>query len=256
VGESGKLQICVDPRMVGLFQRSFPKAQVGTYDDRTLIDKDGNKALRLVPFASGENKPDLWAPMGSALQYYRKSLKDFPHTPLLKPDAKRAAEYRERLAALPGKTVGLGWRSMMTNAKRAKYFAPIESWGPVLQTPGISFVNLQYGDSAAEIAQAQALFGVTIHQMEGLDLKQDIDGAAALSASLDLALSAPTAAGHIAAGVGTKVWFLGASQGWPQLGTDEYPWHADTKVFWPENCADWNTVMPRYANALADFAAI
>ncbi|MEY4964533.1 MAG: hypothetical protein RL274_116 [Pseudomonadota bacterium] len=52
VGDSGKLQICVDHRLVALFQRSFPKAEVGTYDDRTLIDADVNKALRLIPFAS------------------------------------------------------------------------------------------------------------------------------------------------------------------------------------------------------------
>src|SRR5882724_10253353 len=67
VGDSGKLQICVDVRMVSLYQRSFPLAEVGTYDDRTLIDENGNKALRLIPFASKQNKPDFWAPMGSAL---------------------------------------------------------------------------------------------------------------------------------------------------------------------------------------------
>ena len=67
MGDSGKLQICVDPRLIPLFQRSYPKAEVGTYDDRTLTDDAGNKALRLVPFAGGANKPDFWAPMGSAL---------------------------------------------------------------------------------------------------------------------------------------------------------------------------------------------
>ena len=59
LGETGKLQIAVDPRLVTLFQRSFPKAEVGTYDDRTLVDNDGNKALRLVPFASNGNEPDM-----------------------------------------------------------------------------------------------------------------------------------------------------------------------------------------------------
>jgi tetratricopeptide (TPR) repeat protein len=255
VGETGKLQICVDQRMVTLFQRSFPKAEVGTYDDRTLIDNDGNKALRLVPFASKENKPDLWAPMGTALQYYRKTLADFPHKSILVPDAERVQEFRKKLAGLPGKKVGLCWRSMMLGAKRGKYFAPIESWGAVLKTPGVSFVNLQYGDSAAEIAHAREKFGVTIHQMEGLDLKQDIDGAAALSAALDLVLSAPTAAAHIAASVGAPVWFLAVGRGWPQLGTDEYPWHAHTRVFQPAKFGDWDAVMPRVASELAAFAA-
>ena len=156
VGDAGKLQICIDPRMVKLFQRSFPRAEVSSYDDRTLVDNNGNKALRLVPFASKENKPDLWAPMGSALQYYRKNLADFPRKAFLVPDPERVGEFRERLALLPGKKVGLCWRSMMLSAKRGKYFAAIEDWDAILRTPGISFVNLQYGDSAAEIARAEA----------------------------------------------------------------------------------------------------
>jgi tetratricopeptide (TPR) repeat protein len=255
VGETGKLQVCVDPRLIPLFQRSFPKAEVGSYDDRTLIDKDGNKALRLVPFASKDNKPDLWAPMGTALQYYRDELAKFPHKAFLVPDARRVMGFKTRLTALPGKKVGICWRSMMTNAKRAKYFAGIELWGPIFAIPGISFVNIQYGDCAAELRHAEETFGITIHQMEGLDLKNDIDGSAALCAALDLVLSAPTAAAHTAASVGAKTWFLSAGKGWPQLGTAEYPWYADTKVYWPEKQGNWEEVIKRFAAELADFAA-
>ena len=255
VGDEGKLQICVDPRMIPLYQRSFPKAEVGTYDDRTLIDDNGNKALRLIPFASKGNKPDLWAPMGSALQYYRKSITDFPKKAFLVPDPKRVAAYKEKLAALPGKKVGICWRSMLTAGKRAKYFSPIDAWGTILQTPGISFVNLQYGDSAPDIARAEEKFGVKIHTVEGLDLKDDIDGTAALALALDLVLSAPTAAAHTAASVGAPVWYLSVGLGWPQLGTAEYPWYRNTRVFWPEKFGDWDAVMPHFSAELAAFAA-
>jgi tetratricopeptide (TPR) repeat protein len=255
VGDNGKLQICVDPRMISLYQRSFPKAEVGTYDDRTLIDNDGNKALRLVPFVSKDNLPDFWAPMGSALQYYRKSLADFPHKSFLVPDPAQVATFQEKMAALPGKKVGICWRSMLMTGKRAKYFSPIDAWGDLLQTPGITFVNLQYGDSAPDIARAKEKFGVTIHQVEGLDLKDDIDGTAALCAALDLVISAPTAAAHTAASVGTEVWYLSVGVGWPQLGTAEYPWHPKTRVYWPTKFGDWDAVMPRFAGDLAAFAS-
>ena len=182
LGPDGKLQIAVDPRLVRLFQRSFPDAEVGEYDDKTLIDNDGNKALRLIPFAANGNEPDMWAPMGSALQYYRKTLSDFPHQAFLVPDAGRVEEFRAKLAALPGKKIGICWRSMMLGAKRAKYFSPIDGWWRILKTPGVSFVNLQYGDCDEEIARAEEKFGVKIHTIEGLDLRDDIDGAAALSA--------------------------------------------------------------------------
>jgi tetratricopeptide (TPR) repeat protein len=253
LGPDGILQIAVDPRLVPLFQRSFPGAEVGAYDDKTLIDNDGNKALRLIPFADNGNEPDMWAPMGSALQYYRKSVADFPKVPFLVPDAARVAQFRDSLAALPGRKVGICWRSMMLGAKRAKYFSALEGWGALLKTEGVSFVNLQYGDCAAEIEAAEQRHGVKIHRLPGLDLRDDIDGAAALSAALDLVISAPTAAGATAASVGAKVWFVTAGRTWPQLGTDEYPWYADTRVFWPEKFGDWASLMPVVGENLAAF---
>jgi hypothetical protein len=143
---------------------------------------------------------------------------------------------------------------MMLGAKRAKYFASVDAWGPVLQTPGVTFINLQYGDCGEEIARAEEKFGVKIHTMEGLDLRDDIDGAAALCAALDLVLSAPTAAAATAASVGTDVWFLTAGRTWPQLGTDEYPWYARTRVLSPEKFGDWASLMPRAAAELKAFA--
>jgi len=60
------------------------------------------------------------------LQHYRKSLADFPHKPFLVPDPARVADFRAQLAALPGRKVGLCQCSMMLQAKRAKYFSPID----------------------------------------------------------------------------------------------------------------------------------
>jgi hypothetical protein len=85
-------------------------------------------------------------------------------------------------------------------------------------------------------------------------LKDDIDGAAALSAALDLVISAPTAAAANAGAIGTEVWFLAAGRVWPQLGTDEYPWYRKTRVLSPEKFGDWAALMPRVAAELAAFA--
>ena len=35
------------------------------YEDRTLVDKDGNKSLRFIPFAVENGEPDFYVPMGS-----------------------------------------------------------------------------------------------------------------------------------------------------------------------------------------------
>jgi tetratricopeptide (TPR) repeat protein len=254
VGADGKLQIVVDARLVALFQRSYPKADVGTYDDKTVIDPDGNKPIRFLPFLKEQGEPDFWCPMGSALQFLRKDLAAFPHETFLTPDAERVAKFRVALAQKGnGPYVGICWRSMMLAAKRAKYYSALAMWEPILKTPGVTFINLQYGDAADDIADAKARFGIDIHQMD-VDLKEDIDSAAALSAALDLVISAPTAAAANAGAIGTEVWFLAAGRVWPQLGTDEYPWYRKTRVLAPEKFGDWNVLMPRVAGELAAFA--
>ncbi len=248
IGPEGKMKIAVDDRLIALVTRAMPGAQVGNYYNASHNAKD----VRLVPWAG---KPDFVIPLGSALPHLRGSLHDFPGVAFLTPDPERVVAYKAWLAERPGLKVGICWRSMLINAQRQKYFSAIDAWKDILAVPGVTFVNLQYGDASAEIARAKALFGREIAVMEGLDLKNDLDGAAALSAACDLVISAPTAAAALAGAVGTEVWFLTAAPVWPQLGTDHYPWYPTSKVFSPATFGDWAEVMPRLSAALAARAA-
>jgi tetratricopeptide (TPR) repeat protein len=134
VGPDGKLQIAVDKRLTGLFQRSFPAADVGAYDDRRFTNRDGSHELRLVPWAEeGGTTPDFHMMMGSALQYLRKDVSDFPHDAFLVPDPGRVEQMRAQLAQWgPGPFVGMCWRSMMLGVKRSKYYSVLDDWGPIL----------------------------------------------------------------------------------------------------------------------------
>jgi hypothetical protein len=97
-------------------------------------------------------------------------------------------------------------------------------------------------------------FRLTVHRFADLDLRNDLDGGAALSEACDLVISAPTAAAALAGAIGKETWFILASSGWPQLGTDHYPWYRKALVFAPEKFADWNSLMPQVRDALAGFA--
>lgn len=252
VGDEGRLQIAVDPRLVTLFQRSFPAAEVGGYNDGKLE----GKTVRLFPWAREPGDPDFYAPMGSALPVLRTTLADFPRQAFLRSDMEKRASFRERLAQTgPGPYVGVCWRSMIMSAKRGKYYSALDAWGPILTLPGVTFVNLQYGDVTAELAQAEERFGVTIHNFPDLNLRNDLDGAAALTDACDLVISAPTAAAAMAGALGRETWFMVASRVWPQLGTDHYPWYRSTRVFACDKFADWEALMPRVRDALAEFAA-
>lgn len=250
VGEDGKLQIAVDPRLIPIFRRSFPKAEVGSYDDRKLE----GRPVRIFHWAREYSDPDYYAPIGTPLQILRKNVSDFPREAFLKADPEKSATFRSRLQELgPGPYVGVCWRSMVLGAKRGKYYSAIDRWGPVLKMPGVTFVNLQYGDVTAELARAREM-GATIHNFEDLDLRNDLDGAAALTNACDLVISAPTAAAAMAGALGRETWFIMSGRGWPQLGTDHYPWYRSTRVYTCEKFADWDALMPRVAAALEKFA--
>ena len=253
VGETGRLQIAVDPRLVPLFQRSFPEAEIGPYDDGKL---DG-KVVRVFQWARENGEPDFYVPMGTPLCYLRKNLADFPRQPFLKANPERRAAYRARLEALgPGPYVGVCWRSMVMGAKRGKYYSPIDAWGPVLTLPGITFVNLQYGDVSGELERAKEMHGVTVHNFADLNLKDDLDGAAALTDACDLVISAPTAAAALSGALGRDTWVLVASRVWPQLGTEQYPWFRESRVFACEKFADWDGLFARVATALVSYSQV
>lgn len=254
VGPEGKMAIAVEPRLVPLFGRSFPDAMVGRYEDRALKNEDGRRELRFFPMYMDKAKqPDYYAEFGSLLQYVRDDISKFPHQPYLVPDPERVEGFRRLLNKQPGEVlVGICWRSMMLSMKRGKYYSELDMWGPVLKTPGARFINLQYGDCEKELAEAEKLFGITIERVPDLNLTNDIDGNAALSAALDLVISAPTAVAATAGAVGTETWFLLSNGGWPELGTEEYPWYRKTRVFASRKFGAWQESLARIAAALQD----
>ncbi len=252
LGPEGNLRIAVETRLVPLFQRSFPTAEVTAHSTYVLA----TRPLRAAP-NTDQGTADLWTPMGSLMREFRRSLDAFPDRKgYLKPDPKRVAHWRKVLKTAPaGPKVGLLWKSLTKKDARARYFSPFSQWAPVLKTPGISFINLQYGDCSAELQQAREEFGVDIWTPPGIDLKQDLDDVAALCAAMDLVLGFANASFNLAASSGTPAWLISTPGSWPRLGTDRYPWYPQVRVFTTPSYGDWDGVMEMMGAALAGFAA-
>src|SRR5262249_19934202 len=85
VGAAAKLQIAVDPRLIPLFQRSFPNAEVGDYQD----GKANGKFVRVFSWALKDGHPDFYAPMGTPLHLLRKRTEEFPQQAFLKADSEK-----------------------------------------------------------------------------------------------------------------------------------------------------------------------
>jgi cytochrome c-type biogenesis protein CcmH/NrfG len=252
MGPEGKLKLVVERRLVPLFQRTFPDAEVSSH--RTYIHK--TRPLRVLPDVDQETV-DLWAPMGSLMREYRTSLDAFPdHKGYLKADPERVAHWKKALEDAPaGPKVGLLWKSATNKDNRSRFFSPFEQWEPVLRTPGVSFINLQYGDCSKELEQAERDYGAKIWQPQGIDLKLDLDDVAALCCAMDLVAGFANATFNIASACGTPSWLISTPGSWPRLGTDRYPWYPQSRVFLPERFGAWDTAMRPMAEALAEYAA-
>jgi tetratricopeptide (TPR) repeat protein len=249
LGPGGQLTLALEPRLVSLFQRSFPTARVGAH----VTQKIDGHTIRRAPFVTEPETIDLWTPIAAPLRKFRRSVEAYSaRAGYLTADPGRVAHWRDILASRPGFKVGVLWKSLKLDGVRLRYFSPFDQWRPVLETPGVSFVNLQYGDCQAELDQARETLGLEIWQPPGIDLKDDLDDVAALCMALDLVLGPANATTNIAAACGGAVWMIATPGAWPLLGTDRSPWYPQVRVFIPDRFNQWEAVMQDVANALVD----
>jgi tetratricopeptide (TPR) repeat protein len=253
LGPDGELHLAVERRLVSLFERSFPTAKVTAH----VTNVWATRPLRRVPSVDLD-AIELWTPMASLLRQYRPSLEHFPTDTkgYMTADPERVAHWRTLLESTPaGPKVGLLWKSAVAANHRHRYFSPFERWAPVLATPGVTFVNLQYGDCSAEIEQAKRDYGVEIWSPPSIDLKMDLDDVTALACALDLVIGFSNATFNLGAAAGAPSWLISAPGAWPRLGlTDRYAWYPQTRVFVPEKYQVWEPVFETIARELAAFA--
>jgi tetratricopeptide (TPR) repeat protein len=249
LGPDGKLTLAVEARLVPLFQRSFPTAEVAPH----VTYRQHGRDFRAAPALGDLSRFELWTPMGSLLRRFRRRLEDFPaRERFLTPDPARLAHWRTELARAPaGRKVGILWKSMKIDSARSRYYSPFELWAPVLRTPGATMVNLQYGDCAPEIAWARRELGVEIWTPPGIDLKQDLDDIGALACALDVTLGFANATTNIAAACGAATWIISVPGAWTRLGTDRMPWYPQARIFNPPGLGQWEETMAGVAAALA-----
>lgn len=226
-----------------LFERSFPSATV------TGFPKSG------PPSRSVPDGFDIVLPTGSLGRHVRMGADRFPEGPrLLQPDPARVQQLRQRVEALgQGLKVGICWRSRARGRTRAEYYPEVGELGPVVAVPGAVFVNLQYDDCGAELQEIRDRFGTVVHAIDGLDLFDDLDGSAALTAALDLVVSANTSVATIAGGVGVPtIEFHGRPVPPGYLINGHDPWFPSVGPIGKRMADPWERTMRHIADLVRD----
>lgn len=229
VGEGAGVLVGCDARLQGLVERSFPQVET-------------------VPREAVETaRADVSIPCASLPKVFRPSLDHFPpEGGYLRPDPDIKAALQQRVDALgPGLKVGVAWRSGLRQVRRHQAVTDIDEWSEILGVPGIQWINLQYGAEADELAGKPVAF------FDDLDLKNDLETAAALTACCDLVITVGTSVGDMAGALDVPCWMLLLKPEWVSLGADRYPFYPSAEIFWRSAEEDWDAVLPRVAEALS-----
>ena len=234
------------PRLETLFRRSLPQASVYS----STAGGDPPPAVR-------EAGIDAQVAMGSLPQFLRRSWSDFPrHRGYLQADPQRVQIWRERLAMLgPGLKVGISWQGGTQLSRRPLRSIPLARWAPLLQSPGVQCVSLQYTECGAEIAAVEAATGVRIADWR--EVRDDLEHTAALITALDLVISVCTAVIHLGGALGRPVWVLAPySPEWRYgIVGDAMPWYPSVRVYRQPRFGAWEPVIAAATQALRGLAA-
>lgn len=233
IAEAGHVIIETNDRLVPLYQRTWPQATVRP---------ETGRSTGLLTYGPDEVDFDYTAPAGIIASMRRRSSNAFPKQcrPLIADPEQRlkARAWLDTLGA--GPKIGLTWRSGMRNPVRNIVATQPADWAKFLESEGAKLINLQFGNPDDEIREAAEKYGLTIHQMPGLDTHNDLDGTAALTAELDCAVGLWNAATEMAGALGVPGVIYMPAHHPMQLGTGTLPWHPSLKT---------HSVMPGFDHA-------
>jgi tetratricopeptide (TPR) repeat protein len=231
-----------EERLISLFQRSFPHCHVRKQHFDVLT---GNALSRDF---------DYQLPMGSLPGLFRNDIESFQRgKPYLTANSERVTDFGHRLSAYKNKkVVGICWRSGIVTADRGLHYAPLASWKPIFDVPNTVFVNLQYGDCTNELQQAREILGVDIIEWSDLDLRNDLEGLAALITNLDCVISVGTAVAQMTGALG-KHLILMTPRGWTLFGQNRYPWFGNTNLLIAEPNQSVESLIPLVVKRLDNF---
>ena len=210
-----KFVIECNPRLHGLFQRSFPQCEVhGTHK----TDGEEWKNGRTV---------DYKCALGTLPKFFRRKESDFPGTSYLKVDSQKANAYWQQLYAIGDRPkIGITWQGGVQRTRMDLRSIYLPKLAPILSLDA-DFISLQYHQSARE--DIETLYnetGLEVQHWEEAATGQDMDDQAALISQLDLVVSVCQTVVHVSGGVGIPTLVMTPNKpSWRYGFIGNMPWY-------------------------------
>ena len=205
---------------------------------------------RVVEMDSETPHFDVQCSVMSLPRVFGTTLQNIPaDIPYLHADPAATRRWEQRLAALPGRRVGLVWSGNPAYLHDRMRSVPAALLAPLAGIAGLTFVSLQKGK-----APPREGIGAVLH--DWTDELGDFADTAALIAALDLVVCVDTAVAHLAGALGRPVWLLNRfDTDWRWLrDRDDSPWYPTLRQLRQTAPGDWAPVVARLGDALAAFA--
>lgn len=244
----GKVYLACDRRLIGLYDRTFPGLEF------LPMDKGSGRGwqVTLPEF-------DVQVAAGDLPRFFRRSAEDFPaHLPDFAADPEKAVRWCRRLDALgPGPKVGIAWRGGVEGIFGRKKSTSLTAMLPILRTPGVRFVNVQYGDVAADLRDLAEAHGIVVHDWDDLDTVSDPDDQMAQISCLDLVVQTSNASAHMAGILGVPVWnMIPYFPDWRwSISGETCRWYPSMRLFRQPAPGDWPAVFEIAAAELARWSS-
>ena len=231
-----------DPRLEGLFRRSFPYASVY-----------GTRRKKEVAWPA-QHQLDASAPIGCLPMYYRPAPESCPRKPYLVADPERRIMWRALFDSWGKRPkVGICWSggSKWTNHKERS--VGLEAFRPLIESLDADFVSLQYRDPTDEIAAS----GLKVRHFRctesprAVDLLPtvDYDDTAAIVAELDVVIGIHTTAVHLAGALGVPAIALVPSKPLWLWSRDPIPFYGTVQTFRQKPGEEWAKTIERLCDS-------
>lgn len=172
--------------------------------------------------------------------------------PYVTPDPVRSAAMRAWLddVAPRGRLrVGLGWAGRPTHNNDRHRTMKLATLAPLAAVPDVTFVSLQKGPAAAEVAGWPGPAPL----IDAGPRLETFEDTAALIGQLDLLVAVDTSINHVAGAMGRPAWVLiPFAPDWRWLtGRPNTPWYNSLTLYRQADIGDWAPVIERLTEDLA-----
>lgn len=236
----------VDRRLLPAYERSFPGCRFVPLSDPPHPALEENDRVLLA---------------GSLPGLFRRDTASFARQPaqLLKTDPIRVEHFRRSLAELGrGLKVALSWRSSRADRAGPEKSAPLSAFEPLLAQSGALFVDVQYGDTAAERNEVEAASGARILHFDEVDLFNDLDELLAILEACDLLISTSSATAHLGGALGKRVWLIHRGSRppfhyWTRAQSGRSLWYPSVEIVAGAEFRDWDSLIRHTAAKLTSW---